>query len=130
MPPKKRTKIKRKKKKVEPDGIANIKASFNNTTISLADNFGNIISWATAGTAGFKGSRKNTPFAAQKAAEDAAKRAYDMGLRNVEVRVKGPGGGREASIRAIHTAGLTISVIRDITPVPHNGCRPPKKRRV
>jgi small subunit ribosomal protein S11 len=128
LPPKKGTK--KKKKKVNPEGIANIKATFNNTTISLADTFGNVFSWASAGTAGFKGSRKNTPFAAQKAAEEAGKTAYDMGLRTVEVRVKGPGGGREGAIRALHTAGLKISVIKDITPIPHNGCRPPKKRRV
>jgi len=128
LPPKKGTK--RKKKKVNPEGIANIKATFNNTVISLSDTFGNVFSWASAGTAGFKGSRKNTPFAAQKASEEAAKKAYDMGLRSVEVRVKGPGGGREGAIRALHTAGLKISVIKDITPIPHNGCRPPKKRRV
>ncbi len=121
---------KRKKIKVEGDGIANIKATFNNTTISLADQYGRVISWASAGTVGFKGSRKNTPFAAQQAAQKAAKEAMDYGLKRVEVRVKGPGAGREAAIRSLHSAGLDITSIKDVTPIPHNGCRPPKKRRV
>jgi len=121
---------KKKKIKVEGDGIANIKATFNNTTISLADQYGRVISWASAGTVGFKGSRKNTPFAAQQAAQKAAKEAMDYGLKRVEVRVKGPGSGREAAIRSLHSAGLDITSIKDVTPIPHNGCRPPKKRRV
>ena len=120
----------RKKEKVDANGIANIKSTFNNTIISLSDMYGNVISWASAGKVGFKGSRKNTPFAAQLAAQTCAKEAMDLGLRRVEVRVKGPGAGREAAIRALQAAGLEISTIRDVTPIPHNGCRPPKKRRV
>ncbi|MFC1557177.1 30S ribosomal protein S11 [candidate division KSB1 bacterium] len=120
----------RKKEKVDANGIANIKSTFNNTVISLSDMYGNVISWASAGKVGFKGSRKNTPFAAQLAAQTCAKEAMDLGLRRVEVRVKGPGAGREAAIRALQAAGLEISTIRDVTPIPHNGCRPPKKRRV
>ncbi|MCH7497395.1 MAG: 30S ribosomal protein S11 [Candidatus Marinimicrobia bacterium] len=123
----------RKKKKrvvVEPEGIAHIKASFNNTVITMTNRYGNVISWATGGTSGFKGSRKSTPFAAQQAAMQAAKEAMDMGLATVEVRVKGPGSGREAAIRSLQVAGLEISAIKDVTPIPHNGCRPPKRRRV
>ncbi|MEE9465087.1 MAG: 30S ribosomal protein S11 [Candidatus Neomarinimicrobiota bacterium] len=123
----------RKKKKkvvVEPEGIAFIKASFNNTKITLTNKYGNVVSWATGGTSGFKGSRKSTPFAAQQAAMKAAKEAMDMGMSSVEVRVKGPGGGREAAIRSLQVAGLEIVAIKDITPIPHNGCRPPKRRRV
>ncbi len=127
--PKKRTRAK-KKERVEPHGKAHIKATFNNTIISLSDNYGNVISWASAGMVGFKGSRKNTPFAAQTAGETAAKAAMDVGLRKVDVEVKGPGSGREAAIKSLQAAGLEIASIKDITPIPHNGCRPPKKRRV
>ncbi|MCH7972454.1 MAG: 30S ribosomal protein S11 [Bacteroidetes bacterium] len=123
---------KRTKKKVHVDanGVAHIKATFNNVMVTITDIYGNTISWSSAGKNGFKGSRKNTPFAAQVSAQAAAKEAYDLGLRRVEVFVKGPGSGREAAIRALNTAGLAISSIKDITPIPHNGCRPPKKRRV
>jgi len=127
--PKKRGRI-RKKERVEPHGKAHIKATFNNTVISLSDNYGNVISWASAGVVGFKGSRKNTPFAAQVAAENAAKSALDLGLKSVDVEVKGPGSGREAAIKSLQAAGLDILSIKDITPIPHNGCRPPKRRRV
>ena len=120
----------KKKEKVEANGVAHIKATFNNTVISLTDNYGNVISWASAGRVGFKGSRKSTPFAAQMAAESAVKEAMDLGLRKVEVLVKGPGSGREAAVRSIQAAGLEITAIRDVTPIPHNGCRPPKRRRV
>ena len=123
-------KKKKKRAKVDPEGVAHIKASFNNTIISLTDNQGNVISWCSAGIAGFKGSRKNTPFAASSAAEKAAKEAMDLGLQRVEVRVKGPGAGREAAIRSISAVGLDVTAIKDITPIPHNCCRPPKKRRV
>jgi len=120
------------KKKVHVDamGIAHIKASFNNIIVTITDIYGNTISWSSAGKNGFKGSRKNTPFASQVTAEAAAKEAYDLGLRKVDVLVKGPGAGREAAIRALNTAGLQIMSIKDITPIPHNGCRPPKRRRV
>lgn len=122
---------KRKKKiKVDSEGIAYIKATFNNTIVTLTDNFGNVISWSSAGSVGFKGSRKNTPFAAQQAARSAAKEAIDLGLSRVEVRVNGPGSGREAAIRSLNIAGLEIKAIKDVTPIPHNGCRPPKRRRV
>ena len=121
---------KKKKKKVDSEGIAFIKASFNNTIITLCDKFGNAITWASAGELGFRGSRKSTPFAATQAATKAAENAISMGLISVEVRVKGPGGGREAAIRALRAAGLNITAILDTTPIPHNGCRPPKKRRV
>ena len=123
-------KISKKKKKVDSEGIAFIKASFNNTIITLCDKFGNAITWASAGELGFRGSRKSTPFAATQAATKAAASAMSMGLATVEVRVKGPGGGREAAIRALRAAGLNITAILDTTPIPHNGCRPPKKRRV
>lgn len=124
--------VKKTKKKVHVDavGVAHIKASFNNIVVTLTDVYGNTISWSSAGKNGFKGSRKNTPFAAQVSAEAAAKEAYDLGLRRVDVLVKGPGAGREAAIRALNTAGLHILSIKDITPIPHNGCRPPKRRRV
>ncbi len=111
-------------------GVAHIHATFNNTIIALTDPKGGVISWASAGRCGFKGSKKSTPFAAQKAAEMAAREALDMGLKKVEVWVKGPGSGREASIRSLAAAGLEITSIRDVTPIPHNGCRPPKRRRV
>ncbi len=120
----------KKKEKVEANGIAHIKSTFNNTIISLTDVYGNVISWASAGTVGFKGSRKNTPFAAQLAAQLCGKVAMGLGLRKVEVLVKGPGAGREAAIRALQAVGLEITAIKDVTPIPHNGCRPPKKRRV
>jgi len=122
----------KKKRRVQVDvtGKAYIKASFNNVLVTITDVYGNVISWSTAGRNGFKGSRKNTPFAAQVTADAAGKEAFDLGLRKVEVFVKGPGSGREAGIRSLTTAGLEILSIRDITPVPHNGCRPPKRRRV
>jgi small subunit ribosomal protein S11 len=120
----------KKKEKVEANGIAHVKASFNNTNITITDVYGNVISWATSGRSGFKGSRKSTPFASQLSAEMAAKEAYDLGLRRVEVLVKGPGAGREAAVRSLQAAGLEITAIRDVTPIPHNGCRPPKRRRV
>ncbi len=122
------------RKKVEKKNIANgvvhIQATFNNTIVSITDAAGNVISWATAGGQGFKGSRKSTPFAAQMAAESAAKKSQEHGLRSVEVQVKGPGAGRESALRALSAAGLAITVIKDVTPIPHNGCRPPKRRRV
>ncbi len=121
---------KKKKVQVEPEGIAHIKATFNNTVITLTNKFGNVISWASGGTSGFKGSRKSTPFAAQQASMQAAREAMDLGLTTVEVRVRGPGSGREAAIRSLQVVGLEISAIKDVTPVPHNGCRPPKRRRV
>jgi small subunit ribosomal protein S11 len=121
---------KRKKVHVDSNGKAFVKATFNNTIVTLTDTYGNVIAWSTSGKNGFKGSRKSTPFAAQVASDIAAKEAYDLGLRKVEVFIKGPGGGREAAVRALQTAGLEISMIKDITPVPHNGCRPPKRRRV
>jgi small subunit ribosomal protein S11 len=122
----------KKKKKIQVDvsGKVFIKATFNNVIVTITDIYGNTISWSSAGKNGFKGSRKNTPFAAQVSAEAAAKAAHDLGLRKVEVYVKGPGSGREAAIRALQVSGLEISSIRDITPIPHNGCRPPKRRRV
>jgi small subunit ribosomal protein S11 len=120
----------KKKEKVEAVGLARIQSTFNNTIVTLTDVYGNVISWASAGRVGFKGSRKSTPFAAQVAAENAAKTAMDMGLRRVEVLLSGPGSGREAAVRSLQAAGLEISAIKDITPIPHNGCRPPKRRRV
>jgi len=123
-------KVKKKNVKVESQGQAHIQASFNNIIITLTNNVGQAISWASAGKAGFRGSKKNTPYAAQIAATDAAKEAYDCGLRSVTVYVKGPGAGREAAIRAIDAAGIKVLTILDVTPMPHNGCRPPKKRRV
>lgn len=125
-----KTRSKKKLKKISPEGIAFVKATFNNTIITLADKNGNAVGWASAGGVGFKGSRKSTPFAASQAAQKAAEDAMDRGLSTVEVRVKGPGAGREAAIRALRAAGLNISSIMDTTPIPHNGCRPPKRRRV
>lgn len=124
--------VKKAKKKthVDASGVAHIKATFNNVIVTLTDIYGNTVAWSSAGKNGFKGSRKNTPFAAQVSAEAAAKEAYDLGLRRVDVFVKGPGSGREAAIRALNTAGLSVNSIKDVTPVPHNGCRPPKRRRV
>jgi small subunit ribosomal protein S11 len=121
---------KRKVRKTVPEGIVNIHSTFNNTIITITDPQGNVVAWASAGTVGFKGSRKGTPFAAQVAAESAARKAVDAGMRTVQVHVKGPGAGRESALRSLQAAGFAISVIRDVTPIPHNGCRPPKRRRV
>jgi len=121
---------KRREKKNVPHGVAHIQASFNNTLISIADPEGNVLSWSSAGKIGFKGSRKGTPFAAQMAAQNAAQGARDVGVRSVDVQVQGPGGGREGAIRALQSAGISVKSIRDVTPIPHNGCRPPKRRRV
>jgi len=123
------TRRKKEKKNVEM-GVAHIQSTFNNTVITITDKFGNAISWSSAGAQGFKGSRKSTPFAAQMAAEVAAREAMEHGMRQVECLVKGPGSGREAAIRALQAAGLEVSMIKDVTPIPHNGCRPPKRRRV
>jgi small subunit ribosomal protein S11 len=121
---------KKRKVKVEPNGKAFIQATFNNVIVSLANKKGEVISWSSAGKNGFRGSKKNTPYAAQVAAEDAAKVAYEAGLRRVKVYVKGPGNGRESAIRTIHNSGIEVTEIIDVTPIPHNGCRPPKRRRV
>lgn len=120
----------KKEKKHVTVGVAHIQATFNNTIVTITDQNGNVLTWASAGSLGFKGSRKGTPYAAQMAAEAAAKKAMDMGVRQVDVLVKGPGAGRESAIRALQAAGLDINIIKDVTPVPHNGCRPPKRRRV
>ncbi|MCB2212160.1 30S ribosomal protein S11 [bacterium] len=125
--PKRRAK---KKERVDANGVAHVKSSFNNTIITLTDTYGNVISWSSAGRVGFKGSRKNTPYASTQAATNAAKAAMDLGLRRVQVHVKGPGAGRESAVRALAAAGLQITTIRDVTPIPHNGCRPKKRRRV
>src|SRR5690242_1398431 len=127
---KKKKTFKKKEKKIVHSGIVHVQASFNNTIVTIADQQGNVISWSSAGSLGFRGSRKGTPFAAQQAASKAAAAARDHGLRVVEVRVKGPGSGRESAIRALATSGLNVTNIKDTTPIPHNGCRPPKKRRV
>jgi small subunit ribosomal protein S11 len=121
---------KKKEKKNILNGIAHIQSTFNNTIVTITDPVGNVVAWSSAGTQGFKGSRKSTPFAAQLAAEDAAKKAMEHGMRNVEVYVKGPGAGREAALRALQAAGFNVVLIKDVTPIPHNGCRPPKRRRV
>ena len=121
---------KRKERRNVPYGVVHIKSSFNNTIISITDQGGNVIAWASAGSAGFKGSRKSTPFAAQMAAEQAARRAMEHGVRRVDVVVRGPGSGRETAIRSIQNTGIEVTGIKDVTPVPHNGCRPPKRRRV
>ena len=123
-------KVKKRDRKVGTNGVAHVQASFNNTIITITDTDGKVISWGSSGKAGFKGSRKSTPFAAQVAAEATAREAINMGLKRVEVWVKGPGSGREAAIRSLQAAGLEISAIKDVTPIPHNGCRPPKRRRV
>ena len=125
-----KTRTKRTKKVVEAEGIAFVKATFNNTMITITDNSGNVVVWASAGTAGFKGSKKSTPFAATMAAEKVGREAVSMGVKRVDVRVQGPGSGRESAIQALASAGLFIKSIQDVTPLPHNGCRPPKKRRV
>lgn len=121
---------KRKVKKNIQSGVAHISATFNNTIVTITDVSGNVISWSSAGACGFKGSRKSTPFAAQLAAESAARKAQEHGMRTVQVYIKGPGSGRESAIRALQSAGFKVSLIRDVTPIPHNGCRPPKRRRV
>jgi small subunit ribosomal protein S11 len=121
---------KKKEKKNIQNGIAHIQSTFNNTIITITDMNGNTIAWSSAGSQGFKGSRKSTPFAAQLAADDAAKKAQEHGVQNIEVYVKGPGSGREAALRALQAAGFNVTLIRDVTPIPHNGCRPPKRRRV
>lgn len=112
------------------NGIAHVQSTFNNTIVTITDPAGNVVAWSSAGVQGFKGSRKSTPFAAQLAAQDAAKKAMEHGMRNVEVYVKGPGAGREAALRALQAAGFNVVLIKDVTPIPHNGCRPPKRRRV
>jgi small subunit ribosomal protein S11 len=127
---KKKERTRRRERRVVEKGVAHIKSTFNNTVVSITDTIGSTVSWSSAGKQGFKGSRKSTPFAAQLAAETAAKSAIDQGMREVEVMVKGPGSGREAAIRALQAAGLEVTMIKDVTPVPHNGCRPPKRRRV
>ncbi len=126
----KRTHSKKKEQKNISTGVAHIQSTFNNTIITITDSVGNVIAWSSAGVQGFKGSRKSTPFAAQRAAEDAAKKAMEHGMKNVEVYVKGPGAGRESALRSLQSAGFNILLIKDVTPVPHNGCRPPKRRRV
>jgi len=122
--------IRKKAKRTVVDGVAHVQASFNNTVITISDRQGNVLCWATAGGAGFKGSRKSTPFAAQVAAEKAAQTAQEFGMKSVDVYVKGPGPGRDSAVRSLNAAGLRINSIADVTPIPHNGCRPPKKRRV
>jgi small subunit ribosomal protein S11 len=121
---------KKTKKVVEAEGVAHVNATFNNTTVTITDNHGNAISWSSSGKAGFKGSKKSTPFAATVAGEQAGREAFSAGVRRVHVRVQGPGSGRESAIQALSTAGLQVKSIRDVTPIPHNGCRPPKRRRV
>ena len=127
--PKKKV-AKKKEKRIVPSGAAHIQATFNNTVVTICDLEGNVVCWSSAGSLGFKGSRKGTPFAAQQAAMTAANRAREVGMRSLEVNVKGPGSGRDSAIRALQTAGIEIRAIRDVTPIPHNGCRPPKRRRV
>jgi small subunit ribosomal protein S11 len=127
--PSKKSGTKKQKRNV-PNGVAHIQSTFNNTIVSVTDLNGEVVSWASAGSSGFKGAKKGTPFAAQMAAENAARRAIDQGMRQIEVMVSGPGAGRETAIRALQGAGLEITLIRDVTPIPHNGCRPPKRRRV
>ena len=127
--PTKKTGAKKQKRNV-PNGVAYIQSTFNNTIVTIADSSGDVISWASSGSSGFKGAKKGTPFAAQTAAESAARRAMDQGMRQIEVMVSGPGAGRETAIRSLQGSGLEITLIRDITPIPHNGCRPPKRRRV
>jgi small subunit ribosomal protein S11 len=127
--PKKRSGAKKNKKNV-PNGVAHIQSTFNNTIVTISDTRGDVVSWASAGSSGFKGAKKGTPFAAQTAADSAARRAMEQGMRQIEVMVSGPGAGRETAIRALQGAGLEITLIRDVTPIPHNGCRPPKRRRV
>ncbi|MFP3980863.1 MAG: 30S ribosomal protein S11 [Desulfobacterales bacterium] len=130
MAKRKAVRTKKKVKKNIANGVVHIQSTFNNTIISISDPGGNVVSWSSAGQNGFKGSRKSTPFAAQQASEDAAKKAMEHGMKSVEVYVKGPGPGRESAIKALQATGLNVSMIRDVTPVPHNGCKPPKRRRV
>jgi len=120
----------RKTRRIVSEGVAHICSTFNNTIVTISDPVGNVVAWSSAGSIGFKGSRKGTPFAAQLAAENAAKKAADLGMRSVQVHVKGPGAGRESALRALQSAGFGVSIIKDVTPIPHNGCRPPKRRRV
>jgi small subunit ribosomal protein S11 len=127
--PTKKTSAKKHKRNV-PNGVAHIRSTFNNTIVTISDSKGDVISWASSGSSGFKGAKKGTPFAAQTAADNAAKRAMEQGMRQLEVMVSGPGAGRETAIRALQASGLEITLIRDVTPIPHNGCRPPKRRRV
>ena len=130
MPPVKTSGAKKKERRNIQNGVAHIQSTFNNTIGTITDVSGNVIAWASAGSVGFKGSRKSTPFAAQLAAEQAAKRAMEQGVKSIEVFVKGPGAGREAALRSLQAAGFRVDMIRDVTPIPHNGCRPPKRRRV
>jgi small subunit ribosomal protein S11 len=125
-----KTRTKKKEKKNIANGVVHIQSTFNNTIVTITDTAGNVVSWSSSGVMGFKGSRKSTPFAAQLTSEDAAKKAQEHGMRNVEVYVKGPGAGRESALRALQSAGLNVTLIKDVTPIPHNGCRPPKRRRV
>jgi small subunit ribosomal protein S11 len=127
---KEKTRVRRKERKNISSGVAHVNSTFNNTMITITDAQGNAISWSSAGMMGFKGSRKSTPFAAQMAAEDAGKKAMEHGMRTLEVEVCGPGSGRESALRALQSVGFTVTTIRDVTPIPHNGCRPPKRRRV
>ena len=124
------TRVRKKVKKSVAEGIAHVHASFNNTIVTITDRQGNVLSWASSGGAGFKGSRKSTPFAAQMAAENAGRKAMEHGMRTLEIEVRGPGSGRESALRALQAVGLAVTAIRDVTPIPHNGCRPPKRRRV
>jgi small subunit ribosomal protein S11 len=126
----KKTRTKKKEKKNISSGVVHIQSTFNNTIVTITDSAGNVVSWSSSGMQGFKGSRKSTPFAAQLTAEDAAKKAMEHGMKNVEVYVKGPGAGRESALRALQAVGFNIQLIKDVTPIPHNGCRPPKRRRV
>ena len=126
----KRTRTKKKEKKNILSGVVHIQSTFNNTIVTITDPAGNVVAWSSAGVQGFKGSRKSTPFAAQLAAQDAAKKAMEHGMRNVEVYVKGPGAGRESALRSLQASGFKVILIKDVTPIPHNGCRPPKRRRV
>lgn len=128
--PRRRVVRKKKEKRNIPHGVAHIQSTFNNTMVTITDPEGNAVAWSSAGTQGFKGSRKSTPFAAQLAAEDAARKAMDHGMKSVDVLIKGPGAGRETALRALQAAGFRITLIKDVTPIPHNGCRPPKRRRV
>jgi len=125
-----KTRVKKKEKKSIASGVVHIQSTFNNTIVTITDPVGNVVSWSSSGVMGFKGSRKSTPYAAQMTAEDAARKAQEHGMRNVEVYVKGPGSGRESALRALQAAGFNVTMIKDVTPIPHNGCRPPKRRRV
>jgi small subunit ribosomal protein S11 len=126
----KKTRTRKKEKKNIPSGVVHIQSTFNNTIVTITDSGGNVVAWSSSGVQGFKGSRKSTPFAAQLAAEDAAKKAMEHGMKNVEVYIKGPGAGRESALRSLQAAGFNVILIKDVTPIPHNGCRPPKRRRV